>query len=340
MIATNGSIDHSDISKRPENVARICSQLRDLATEMASLRRQKSSNQDNVMDVDLEYEDLNDSTTTKTNTPVDPEIKKQLGEKSFQGMMLISSLKTLNRQLYHNERALRNDLTDQKLNVGKVDLGIQNIKYQRKYLTNEIARCRDMETIYQEVPLVSLEEFRQTAPKELTTVEAMDDQEEMHQLMLNRLQFELEERKRIDAEKRRLITVKANLTKVNKARTSTLNKIEQQLENYIKLSQPLQDLFQDPVLDPSAPAKAKEQAAAAFAAATNAAATAAASAAAAAAESSKTTEPGEMVSSSSSPAASSLARVSSSDSRRRGGGGGDRPSSSSQDKEDRYMDLS
>lgn len=56
MIATNGSIDHSDIAKRPENVARICNQLRDLATQMAVLRRQTSSNQDNVMDVDLEYE--------------------------------------------------------------------------------------------------------------------------------------------------------------------------------------------------------------------------------------------------------------------------------------------
>ena len=51
----------------------------------------------------------------------------------------------MNRKVYHNERVLRNDLTDQKLSVAKVDLGSQNIKYQRKYLMNEIARCRDME---------------------------------------------------------------------------------------------------------------------------------------------------------------------------------------------------
>lgn len=31
------------------------------------------------------------------------------------------------------------------MSVGKVDLGFQNIKYQRKYLMNEIARCHDME---------------------------------------------------------------------------------------------------------------------------------------------------------------------------------------------------
>jgi hypothetical protein len=83
--------------------------------------------------------------TTPTTSPLNPELHKRLQEKAFQGMMLISMLKTMNRQVYHHERSLRNDLTDQKLKVGKVDLGYQNIKYQRKYLLNEIARCRDME---------------------------------------------------------------------------------------------------------------------------------------------------------------------------------------------------
>lgn len=68
-----------------------------------------------------------------------------------------------------------------------------------------------------------------------------------HQLMLNRLQFELEERKRYDAEKRRLLAVKVQLTKANKARKAQLNKVETQLEAYIQSSQSLQDLFQEPV---------------------------------------------------------------------------------------------
>ncbi|KAF9949666.1 hypothetical protein BGZ65_007154 [Modicella reniformis] len=65
--------------------------------------------------------------------------------------------------------------------------------------------------------------------------------------MLNRLQFELEERKRFDAEKRRLLSVKIQLAKANKVRRAQINKAEKQLGTYITSSQSLQGLFQEPV---------------------------------------------------------------------------------------------
>ncbi|KAF9994186.1 hypothetical protein BGZ80_007896, partial [Entomortierella chlamydospora] len=176
-------------------------------------------------------------------TVVDPALQKLLTNAVRSGSRLLSSLKTINRDVHQHERNLRNDLTEQKLSVGKVDLGLQNINYQRKYLSNEIARCHDMETIFQDVPLVSLDEFRETAPTHLIDT-AVDE----HQLMLNRLQFELEERKRYDAEKRRLLAVKVQLTKANKARKAQINKVEKQLEAYIQSSQSLQSLFQEPVV--------------------------------------------------------------------------------------------
>jgi hypothetical protein len=48
-------------------------------------------------------------------------------------------------------------------------------------------------SIYQEIPLHSLEEFEQLAPEESKTGEVLADE---HQLMLNRLSFELAERQR------------------------------------------------------------------------------------------------------------------------------------------------
>jgi len=59
--------------------------------------------------------------------------------------MLLTLLKNLNRDVYQQERDLKNELTEQKLSVGQVDLGYQNIKYRRKYLLNEISRCHDMQ---------------------------------------------------------------------------------------------------------------------------------------------------------------------------------------------------
>jgi len=96
--------------------------------------------------------------------------------------------------------------------------------------------------LYQDIPLVPLEEFREKAPEDL-----INNSTDEHQLMLNRLQFELEERKRFDAEKRRLLSVKVQLVKANKARRAQINKAEKQLETYIEASQSLQGLFQEPV---------------------------------------------------------------------------------------------
>lgn len=50
--------------------------------------------------------------------------------------------------------------------------------------------CR---SIYQDIPLHSLEEFLELAPEALHTAEVIENE---HQLMLNRLSFELSERQR------------------------------------------------------------------------------------------------------------------------------------------------
>ncbi|KAF9571780.1 hypothetical protein EC968_010651 [Mortierella alpina] len=224
------------------SISSICSDLHHVSAQLLELRRThpelaaaaSRKRDENGMDIDHE--------STTPIKPVNPAIQKQFQEGVRKGRLLLTLLKVANRNALQHERNLRNDLTDQKLSVGKVDLGYQNIKYQRKYLLNEIARCHDMETFYQDVPLVPLEQFHQSAPEELRN--AADER----QLMLNRLQFELEERKRFDAEKRRLLAVKVQLTKANKARKAQITKIENQLESYIESSQSIQDLFQEPMV--------------------------------------------------------------------------------------------
>ncbi|CAO3569933.1 unnamed protein product [Mortierella alpina] len=229
------------LTSESRSISSICSDLHHVSEQLLELRRAHpelaaaatGKRDENVMDIDHE------NTRGKT---VDPALQKQFQEGVRKGRLLLTLLKVANRNALQHERNLRNDLTDQKLSVGNVDLGYQNIKYQRKYLLNEIARCHDMETFYQDVPLVQLEQFLQSAPEELRN--ATDER----QLMINRLQFELEERKRFDAEKRRLLAVKVQLTKANKARKAQITKIENQLESYIESSQAIQDLFQEPMV--------------------------------------------------------------------------------------------
>lgn len=50
-----------------------------------------------------------------------------------------------------------------------------------------------LSSIYQDVPLYGLDEFKRLAPEEARTDNVLSDE---HQLMLNRLSFELAERQR------------------------------------------------------------------------------------------------------------------------------------------------
>ena len=50
-------------------------------------------------------------------------------------------------------------------------------------------------SIYQDVPLYSVDDFKCLAPQEARTQQVLSDD---HQLMLNRLSFELAERQRLD----------------------------------------------------------------------------------------------------------------------------------------------
>ncbi|KAF9388603.1 hypothetical protein CPC16_006405 [Podila verticillata] len=232
-------------------VAQRFDAVQELITEMINMRRASTAatrarQNDMSMDVDDHQQQ-------------DEKLSRRLRERAMASTAILSSLKDLNRDVSQQERQLKNDLAEQKHTVATVNLGYQNILYQRKYLMDEIARCRAMETLYQDVPLVSLEEFKQRAPEHLVHITPQHPTDlhshnasnstyinDHHQLMLNQLQFELEERKRFDAEKRRLLTVKAGLAKANKARKAQLNKFEKQLEHYIDSSAPIQELFRDP----------------------------------------------------------------------------------------------
>ncbi|KAI1317698.1 hypothetical protein EDD11_008004 [Mortierella claussenii] len=231
----NVSAATAEVNSLPDSVQRLCLDLTRLSTEIVQTRNTSiPPGQQTTPQFTPDGEPL---------PTLDPQLQKTVNTAVQSAARLLLALKTLNRDVQQQERNLRNELNEQKLMVGNVDLGYQNINYQRKYLKNEIARCHDMETIYQDVPLVSLEEFKNTAPDDLLNTSSDD-----HELMLHRLCFELEERKRYDAEKRRLLGVKVQLTKSNKSRKAQISKVEKQLGQYIQASESLQTLFQEPVV--------------------------------------------------------------------------------------------
>jgi THO complex subunit 5 len=106
--------------------------------------------------------------------------------------------------------------------------------------------CR---SVYQDIPIHTLEEYTELAPAELKTEDVMVDE---HQLMLNRLNFEFSERQkyvhphnvwccvdifhfRLEARRKELSKQKDDLIKQSKTKQTTVDSVKVQLDALLKV---------------------------------------------------------------------------------------------------------
>ncbi|THV08544.1 hypothetical protein K435DRAFT_847399 [Dendrothele bispora CBS 962.96] len=144
---------------------------------------------------------------------------------------LFACLKSVNRAANLATRASKDETAIARQEMDHASLGLQNLLYEKRHLEREIEKCRQFASVYQEVPLYSLEEFVQLAPEEARTPEVLSDE---HQLMLNRLSFELAERQRLDQRKRELLQAKEDLLKESKSKLNTMENVKAQIETLVK----------------------------------------------------------------------------------------------------------
>ncbi|RKO91334.1 THO complex, subunit 5, partial [Blyttiomyces helicus] len=142
---------------------------------------------------------------------------------------LFLKLQRLNRAGHALAKQSKTETLDAKQNMDRLHLSLQNLSYERAYLKKELAKCEDIETSYQNVELVSEDEFMRTAPAILST------EIDPHARMLNRLQFELDERKRLVDEEKELVAKRDALIKENKAKKAELENLDKDLEALVKV---------------------------------------------------------------------------------------------------------
>ena len=125
---------------------------------------------------------------------------------------LFARLKALNRSASVATRAHKQATADARHEMDQTYLSLQNFQYEKRHLEREIDKCRQFacvsfsppfphlshsflapSSVYQDIPLYSLEEYIERAPDNLRSDDALSNE---HTLMLNRLNFELSERQR------------------------------------------------------------------------------------------------------------------------------------------------
>lgn len=142
----------------------------------------------------------------------------------------ITSLKRWHREAYESGRASKALSVDAREAVDRVQLDLQNLRYECWHLEREIEKCESFKSIYQDVELVPEDEFLAKAPSELTS--SSDDP---HQRMLNRLKYEMMERIRLEQEKGNQLSLSIKLKKEIREKKAAVENFEKELEGIYQI---------------------------------------------------------------------------------------------------------
>ncbi|PPQ98530.1 hypothetical protein CVT24_004021 [Panaeolus cyanescens] len=160
----------------------------------------------------------------------------------FRAMALMTRLKALQRAANTATRLRKEETAEARQEMDQSHLNLQNLLYEKRHLEREIEKCRQFASIYQDIPLYTVEEFQQLAPEEQRTEQVLADE---HQLMLNRLAFELAERQRLDARKKELLQLRDDLTKESKTKQITMDSVKVQIDILVKTATDVQKKVDD-----------------------------------------------------------------------------------------------
>ncbi|KAI0092675.1 Fms-interacting protein-domain-containing protein [Irpex rosettiformis] len=145
---------------------------------------------------------------------------------------LFARLKALNRAANVATREHKQATSDMRHDMDQTHLSLQNLLYEKRHLEREIEKCRQFASIYQDIPLYSEEEFMEKAPEALRSEEVLSNE---HALMLNRLNFELAERQRLDQAYKELVRQKEELLKESKVKQTTMEGVKTQIDGLMKV---------------------------------------------------------------------------------------------------------
>ncbi|KAJ2871963.1 hypothetical protein FB639_004406, partial [Coemansia asiatica] len=115
-----------------------------------------------------------------------PEAREDL---LFNATNVFVRLRLLNRRLHEDKTSFSQAVSDLRQKADELALKLENKRREIAYIEKEIESTEKLETIYQNIELIPLEKFMEKAPEEYK--QNLDNQ---HELMLNRLRFEIKQR--------------------------------------------------------------------------------------------------------------------------------------------------
>uniref|UniRef100_A0A8C8TFD2 THO complex 5 n=1 Tax=Peromyscus maniculatus bairdii TaxID=230844 RepID=A0A8C8TFD2_PERMB len=167
------------------------------------------------------------------------DVAMEIEERRIQSCVHFMTLKKLNRLAHIRLKKGRDQTHEAKQKVDAYHLQLQNLLYEVMHLQKEITKCLEFKSKHEEIDLVSLEEFYTEAPPNISKAEiTMGDP---HQQTLARLDWELEQRKRLAEKYRECLSNKEKILKEIEVKKEYLSSLQPRLNSIMQASLPVQE---------------------------------------------------------------------------------------------------
>uniref|UniRef100_A0A7N6ASH1 THO complex 5 n=1 Tax=Anabas testudineus TaxID=64144 RepID=A0A7N6ASH1_ANATE len=168
----------------------------------------------------------------------------EIEQRRMQSCIHFMNLKKLNRLAHMRLKRGRDQTHEAKQRVDVLHLQLQNLLYEVMHLQKEISKCLEFKSKHEEIDLVSEEEFYQEAPQEICRPQLTKN--DPHQLTLARLDWELEQRKRLAEKYKESLTTKEKIQKTIEVKKEHLRSLQPGLNNIMQASLPVQEYLSMP----------------------------------------------------------------------------------------------
>ncbi|XP_063310811.1 THO complex subunit 5 homolog [Pelobates fuscus] len=168
----------------------------------------------------------------------------EIEERKIQSCVHFMTLKKLNRLAHIRLKKARDQTHEAKQKVDAYHLQLQNLLYEVMHLQKEITKCLEFKSKHEEIELVSVEEFYKEAPAEISKADITTN--DPHQQTLARLDWELEQRKRLAEKYKESLASKEKILKEIEVKKEYLNSLQPQLNSIMQASLPVQEYLSMP----------------------------------------------------------------------------------------------
>lgn len=167
------------------------------------------------------------------------DISDEIDRLRVHGTLQFVSLKKLNRIGHFRCKKVREVTNDAKQKIDQHHLRLQNLLYEVMHLQKEITKCLQFKSKDEEISLVSVDDFFASAPCEISKPDltSVDN----HQLTLARLDFELEQRKRLSEKLKEMQQQKDLIMSEIRAQKEYLDSLQPKLKSIIQVTKPVQE---------------------------------------------------------------------------------------------------